>query len=163
MLGTTPEMLPMVQRYRLPMKGNRSRTLIVLKPDALEKNLIGEILRRIEAAGLEIARIETVDADRELIEAHYHEKRDEDWYPALVDWMTDTVIAGIVEGENVTKRMRQLAGDTKPASARPGTIRGDLSNDSYEKADAEDRPLHNVIHASEPGEAEEEIALWFGE
>ncbi|WP_226007852.1 nucleoside-diphosphate kinase [Natrinema salinisoli] len=145
------------------MATQRNRTLIILKPDAVKRNIIGTVLAEIESAGLELARLKTVDADRELIKVHYREKQDEDFYDALVDWMTDLVIVGIIEGENAAERMKQLVGDTEPASAAPGTIRGKYSDDSYSRADAEDRPLHNVIHASEPGEAEEEIALWFGE
>ena len=139
------------------------RTLIILKPDALQRGLIGEILRRIEQDGLTIHRIETVDADRNLIETHYQEHEDKNWYPALVNWMTNTVIAGIVEGDNAAERMRNLAGDTEPASAEPGTIRGDLGQDSYEQADSEGRPLHNLIHAAEPEAAADELALWFNE
>lgn len=145
------------------MNGNRSRTLIILKPDALERGLIGEILRRIEAEEFRISRLKTVDADRELIEAHYHEKRDEDFFDALVDWMTDTVIAGIVEGPDAVKQVDGLAGDTEPDEADAGTIRGELADDSYAEADAEGRALRNLIHTADPGDAEEEIALWFGD
>lgn len=145
------------------MNGNRSRTLIILKPDALERGLIGEILQRIEEEEFRISRLKTVDADRALIEAHYHEKQDEDFFDALVDWMADTVIAGIVEGPNAVEAVDQLAGATEPESAAAGTIRGDLADDSYAEADAEGRALHNLIHTAEPADAEEEIVLWFNE
>lgn len=143
------------------MTDSQDRTLILLKPDALERDLVGEILRRIEAAGMTIERLETVDADRSLIEAHYADHSEKDWYPALVDWMTDRVIAGVVTGDGAARRMRALAGDTEPASANPGTIRGDLGDDSYDRADSEGRALQNLVHAAEPEAAEEELALWF--
>jgi len=136
------------------------QALIVLKSDALDRDLEDEILSRIQDAGLEIVRLETVDADRELIAEHYREHQGKAFYPPLVDYMTDTVLAGIVEGDDAAARMRELAGDTEPVSADAGTIRGDLGDDSYEQADAEDRALRNLVHASEPGAAERELALW---
>lgn len=141
------------------MNGNRSRTLIILKPDTLKEGLVGEILRRIEEEEFRISRLKTVDADRDLIEAHYHEKQDEDFFDALVDWMADTVIAGIVEGPNAVEAVDRLAGDTEPDEADAGTIRGELADDSYAEADAEGRALRNLIHTRDPGAAEGEIAL----
>jgi nucleoside-diphosphate kinase len=143
------------------MIGTQDRTLIVLKPDALERDLVDKILSRIEDEGLEIARIEDVNADRDLIKEHYEDHQNDYYYEPLVDWMSDQVIAGIVEGDDAAQRMRDLAGDTEPVSAEPGTIRGDLGHDSYAAADSEDRALHNLIHTAEPGDAEDELALWF--
>ena len=139
------------------------RTLIILKPDALQRNLIGEILHRIEQEGLTIHRLETVDADRELVETHYREHREEDYFEPLVEYMTGRVIAGIVEGDNAARRVRALAGHTEPDSAETGTIRGDLASDSFEAADREGRAVQNLIHAAEPDDAADELALWFNE
>lgn len=138
------------------------QTLTVLKPDALQRGLVGAVLQQIEQDGLRIRRLETVDADRELIEAHYAEHEGKAFYEPLIDFMTDRVISGIVEGENAAEQVRALAGATEPVSAEPGTIRGDLGSDSYEQADSAGRALQNLIHAAEPDKAERELALWFG-
>jgi nucleoside-diphosphate kinase len=138
------------------------QTLILLKPDAIERGLVGTIISRIEATDLTISQLTTVDPDQELLADHYEEHQDEDFYEDLLDYMDDTIIAGTVEGPAAVATVRKLLGDTEPATAPPGTIRGDLSHDSYERADEEERAVHNLIHASASlKEATQEIALWF--
>lgn len=138
-------------------------TLVLLKPDARQRNLVGEVLHRIEEEGLELDTIRTVQPTEELLADHYQEHTGEDFYPGLVEYMMEDpgVVAVKVTGDDAVQRMRNLAGDTEPASAEEGTIRGELGTDSYEQADAEGRGLHNLVHASEPGEARRELSLWF--
>jgi len=139
------------------------QTLILLKPDTVQHNLIGDVLARFETNGFEIDRIRTVEPSTELLHQHYDEHVDEDYFPGLLEYMQeDRVIACIMTRDNAVTKARSLIGDTEPASADEGTIRGDLGDDSYDRADAEDRGLRNLVHASENVEAaEREIALWF--
>ncbi len=140
-------------------------TLILLKPDARQRNLVGQILHRIEDEGLHLDTIRTVEPTEELLADHYQEHTEKDFYPGLVDYMLEDpgVVAVKVTGTDVVTKMRSLAGDTEPATADDGTIRGDLGTDSYEQADQEDRGLRNLVHASEPGEAQRELHLWFSD
>lgn len=138
------------------------QTLILLKPDAIDRGLVGHIISRIETTDLTIIRLATVNPDRDLLATHYAEHEDEDFYEDLLDYMNDTVIAGLVEGSAAVTTVRKLISDTEPAAAAPGTIRGNLGHDTYETADEEDRAVHNLIHASaNPNEAQREIQLWF--
>jgi len=139
------------------------QTLILLKPDAVQRNLIGQILARFEAEGFAINQIRTVEPSTDLLHHHYKEHLDEDFFPGLVKYMQeDHVIACTMTRDNAVPAARDLIGDTEPAAADEGTIRGDLGDDSYEQADDEDRGLHN--HASEDHDAaEREIELWFGD
>lgn len=139
------------------------QTLILLKPDTVQRNLIGQILARFEAEGFAIDQIKTVEPSTELLHHHYDEHVEEEFFPGLVEYMQeDRVIACIMTQDNAVTKARSLIGDTEPAAADDGTIRGDLGEDSYEQADAEDRGLRNLVHASEDAEAaEREIKLWF--
>jgi len=141
------------------------QTLILLKPDTVQRNLIGQILARFEAEGFAIDQIRTVEPSTELLHHHYEEHVDEDYFAGLLAYMQeDRVIACIMTRDNAVSAARDLIGDTEPAAADEGTIRGDLGEDSYEQADAEDRGLRNLVHASEDVEAaEREIALWFSD
>jgi len=140
-------------------------TLVLLKPDARQRNLVGEVLGRIEDEGFSLDAVRTVEPTADLLAEHYREHVDAEFYDGLVEYMREPpgVVAVAVSGENAADRIRDLAGDTEPASADPGTIRGDLGDDSYDRADAEGRGLRNLVHASEPDEAERELELWFGE
>lgn len=140
------------------------RALLLVKPDAVERDLTGEVLHRVEEAGLSIEQLRTTTPSRALVEKHYEEHQEEDFYQPLVDYIAESrVHAAIVSGETAASRLRSVAGETEPASADEGTIRGDLGDDSYEAADQEERALRNLIHASEPGDAKEELQLWFPE
>lgn len=138
------------------------QTLILLKPDAIDRGLIGSIISRIEATNLTIARLATAQPDQELLAKHYEEHRDEHFYEDILEYMDATIIACIVEGPAAVDTIRKLVGDTEPATAAPGTIRGDLGHDTYDLADEEERAIHNLIHASTSAdEAAQEIPLWF--
>lgn len=137
-------------------------TLLIMKPDAVNQDLTGEILRRVEAAGLSIHQLKTTTPSEATVADHYEEHQGEDYYPGLIDYLADNrVHAAIITGEDAASQMRTLVGDTEPDTANPGTIRGDLATDSYEQADKENRALRNLVHASEPNAVDTEIPLWF--
>ena len=140
-------------------------TLILLKPDALRRGLIGEILRRFERAGLRIQDIRRVKLTAKQLELHYAELRSKNprAYDRNARYLADQYgVAVAMAGIRAIAKARLLTGPTEPASAPPGTIRGDYSSDTIAVADAEDRGLHNLIHAADSAEAAaRELALWF--
>ncbi len=129
------------------------RTLIILKPDAIQRGLIGTLIARIEQRGLRIAGLKMLWVSPELAERHYGEHRGKAFYEPLLRFITSApVVALVVEGPQAISVMRMLMGKTDARQADPGTIRGDfgLSN------------RHNLVHGSDsPESAEREIALWF--
>ncbi|CAB0562195.1 nucleoside-diphosphate kinase [Corynebacterium diphtheriae] len=130
------------------------RTLILIKPDGVERGLIGEIIARIERKGLKISALDLRVADRETAEKHYAEHADKPFFGELVNFITSApLIAGVVEGPRAIEAWRQLAGGTDPvAKAAPGTIRGDFALEVST----------NVVHGSDsPESAEREISIWF--
>lgn len=141
------------------------RTFIAFKPDAVQRGIMGEIMHRFERAGLRVAGLKMLQATDELLEEHYSEHVDKDFYEGLRDFMKDgPIVVGVLEGVNAIENVRKLVGETEPKSALPGTIRGDFTHMSYEHADSTGVAVKNVIHASaEPDEAEEEISIWFDE
>lgn len=133
------------------------RTLILVKPDGVERGLTGEILRRVEAKGYRIAELKQLNASTEQLAAHYAEHEGKPFYQPLVDFMlSGPVVAAILEGDRVIEGFRCLAGTTDPTTAVPGTIRGDLGRDWGEKVQK------NLVHGSDSVEsAEREIGIWF--
>ena len=133
------------------------RILILIKPDAVKRRLIGEILRRIEAKGYDIIALDRLRATPELLAEHYAEHVDRPFYPSIVEYMTSgPLVAAIVEGHRVVEGLRSLIGATEPTTAVPGTIRGDLGRDWGTSA------MENLVHGSDsPESAEREIAIWF--
>ncbi|MBK9139220.1 MAG: nucleoside-diphosphate kinase [Verrucomicrobia bacterium] len=140
-------------------------TLVLLKPDALERGLCGEILRRFEAAGLRIGGVRWVRFDVPLLNRHYAELRAK--HPAVFArarrfFIGKPVMAVRISGVNAIAKVRALTGPTDCLTAPAGTIRGDLSSDSVATADAADRSVQNLIHASDsPASARRELRLWF--
>ncbi len=132
-------------------------TLVLVKPDGVARNLIGEIIGRIEAKGYVVAEIKTLTASRELLVAHYAEHEGKPFFEPLVEFMgSGRVVAMRVEGNRVIEGFRSLAGATDPTVAAPGTIRGDLGRDWGLKVQ------QNLVHGSESAEsAARELALWF--
>ena len=128
-------------------------TLLIVKPDAVRRGLIGEILRRVEAKGLRIAELRLMHIDRDLAEEHYGEHRDKPFFGELVDFITSgDVIVARVEGEQAVPVLRSIMGPTDPAAAPPGTIRGDYGTIITE----------NLVHGSDsPESAERELKLFF--
>jgi len=139
-----------------------SRTLVLLKPDAVERDLIGRILGRFEA-NFAITALELRYPERDHIESHYAEHEDKPFFEPLVAYLTDSpVVAAVLSGENAVSRTREIVGETDPAAAEDGTIRGDFGVDSMDKADNEGRALRNLVHASaNPEDASRELSLWF--
>ena len=131
------------------------RTLILIKPDAVQRRLAGEILARIEGRGFDVRAGKLVTASRELGERHYAEHREKPFFGELVDFIASgPTWALVVEGEGAIATMRKTIGATDPRNAEPGTIRGDLAMSMPD----------NLVHGSDsPESAEREVALWFPE
>jgi nucleoside-diphosphate kinase len=132
-------------------------TLVLIKPDGVERNLIGEILRRIEAKGSEVVDMRMVTPGRELLVEHYAEHEGKPFFEPLVEFMSSgPVVAARVRGHRVIEGFRALAGATDPTTAAPGSIRGDLGRDWGAKVQK------NLVHGSDsPESAARELALWF--
>jgi nucleoside-diphosphate kinase len=132
-------------------------TLVLIKPDGVARNLIGEIIRRIEAKGYQIVDLRMVQADEELLAQHYEEHKGKPFYPPLVEFMQNGPLVAIrVAGHRVIEGFRSLAGTTDPTTAAPGTIRGDLARDWGLAVQ------QNLVHGSDSVEsAQRELALWF--
>lgn len=133
------------------------QTLVLIKPDGVKRNLIGEIISRIETKGYTVVDMKKFTPSRELLAAHYAEHEGKPFYEPLVDFMASgDVVALCVEGNRVIEGFRALAGATDPTVALPGTIRGDLGRDWGLKVQ------QNLVHGSDSEEsASREIALWF--
>jgi nucleoside-diphosphate kinase len=129
------------------------RTLVLIKPDAMQRGLAGEILSRFEQRGLEMRAAKLVHVDRELAERHYAEHREKPFFGELTDFITSApTLALVLEGEAAIGVVRTTIGATNPTNADPGTIRGDLAL----------AMPNNLVHGSDSAEsAEREIALWF--
>ncbi|MER2136042.1 MAG: nucleoside-diphosphate kinase [Arthrobacter sp.] len=134
------------------------RTLVLIKPDGVKRNLTGAILARIEAKGYTLAELKKMDATRELLEEHYAEHVGKPFYEPLVEFMlSGPIVAAVFEGQRVIEGFRSLAGATEPTTAAPGTIRGDFGRDWGTKVQ------QNLVHGSDsPESAEREIGIWFG-
>jgi nucleoside-diphosphate kinase len=167
------------------------QTLVLLKPDAVQRGIVGEIITRFERCGLKIVAMKMVYADKEIAGQHY--ANDEAWLKSvgektlasyakkgikldrtalehgqlvrsqLMDYISSSpIIALVLEGHNAVLHVRKIVGSTAPADAAPGTIRGDYSFETYAMADSLERPIKNLIHASGAvDEAKREIAIWF--
>ena len=130
------------------------RTLVLIKPDGVQRRLVGEIISRIEAKGLTVAALELKNVDDELARAHYAEHDGKPFFGSLLAFITSgPVVAAILEGPRAVAAFRQLAGGTDPVEkAVPGTIRGDLGLETQ----------YNLVHGSDSAEsAAREIELWF--
>ena len=139
------------------------RTFVAIKPDGVERGIIGEIITRFEKAGLKIAAMKFVWVDKEFARKHYAEHVDKPFYPGLEAMITmGPVVAMVLEGVEAIALVRKLVGPTEPKTAPPGTIRGDFAHVSYGHADEHNIGVKNVIHASaNKKDAEKEIELWF--
>ncbi len=143
------------------------RTLILIKPDGVQRGLAGKILQRFEDAGLKIVAMKMKWASREFALKHYTDdiskRRGEHVRKALIEYITEgPVVAAVLEGVQAVDVVRKIAGDTESRTALPGTIRGDFTHQSFAYSDLKKKSLKNVIHSS--GNAKEagyEIRLWF--
>ncbi len=141
------------------------RTLVLLKPDAVQRGHMGEIISRFEKVGLKMVAMKLVWADKEFAKRHYAEHVGKKFYPGLEALITlGPVLAMAVEGIDAIETVRKLVGPTEPKSAPPGTIRGDFAHVSYGYADAKGISIKNLIHASaNEADAKKELALWFND
>ena len=169
----------------------KEKTLVLIKPDAVQRALVGEILSRFERTGLKVIAMKMVYASKELAGKHYAD--DDEWLKSvgdkaskaaqergeklketpiqfgkkirrqLMDYISmSPVVAFVLEGHNAVATVRKIVGPTSPEHANPGTIRGDYSHETYVMADTKGRPIQNLIHASgNVQEAAREIPIWF--
>ena len=130
------------------------RTFLMVKPDGVERRLVGEIIRRFENKGFTLAGLKMLTPTREMAEAHYAVHRGKPFFEGVVGFISSgPVVAMVWEGEDVVALARRVIGATKPADSTPGTIRGDYAN-AIEQ---------NLIHGSDSVEnAQTEIGIWFG-
>jgi nucleoside-diphosphate kinase len=130
------------------------RTLVLVKPDAVQRLLTGRIIGRFEERGLKVVGLKLVQVDRGLAERHYAIHREKPFFRGLVDFITSSpLVAMVLEGPNAIAVVRMMVGATRPHEAAPGTIRGDYALETAQ----------NLVHASDgPETAASEIALWFG-
>lgn len=153
------------------MNKNVEQTLILFKPDAVQRALVGEILTRFERVGLRIVGTKMLAPGRDHYEAHYEEigklktRAGDNIFNITLDMMDQgPVIAMVLEGVEAVALVRKLVGSTEPKSSAPGTIRGDYSHMSYGYADEEGKGIPNLIHASgDSAEAKQEVAHWFSD
>ena len=167
-----------------------ARSLVLLKPDAVKRNLIGEIIKRFEDRGLKVIAMELMTADKPILVKHYNldnydyvltlghvdpsgmsvqEKKDRyDKNLKILEAVQDYVASGpivkmvLAGGDDAVALIREIVGKTDPSKADKGSIRGDLGEDSFAEADKEGRSVFNLVHASgNDGEAKAEINLWF--
>ena len=150
---------------------NIQRTLVLFKPDTVQRGLVGEILTRFERVGLKIVATKMIAPTKEHYHKHYEEigqmitRRGEHAFDVTLEMMIQgPVIAMVFEGVEAVALVRKLVGGTEPKSADPGTIRGDFSHMSFGYADTKNKGIPNLIHASgDPEEAEKEIGHWFSD
>ena len=131
------------------------RTFVMVKPDGVQRNLVGEVIRRLETKGFTLVGLKMMQVSRELAEKHYDVHKEKPFFNSLVEFIISApVVATVWEGEGVIAAARKIIGATNPLSAEPGTIRGDYGVSIG----------RNLIHGSDAAEtAKQEIALWFGE
>ena len=129
------------------------RSLVLVKPDGVQRLLTGRILARFEERGLRIVGLKLVQVDRELAERHYAVHREKPFFPGLVTFITSSpLVAMALEGPNAIAMVRSMVGATRPHEAAPGTIRGDFAVETAQ----------NLVHASDgPETAQSELELWF--
>ncbi|XP_006103733.1 nucleoside diphosphate kinase, mitochondrial [Myotis lucifugus] len=131
----------------------RERTLVAVKPDGVQRRLVGDVIRRFERRGFKLVGMKMIQAPESILAEHYHDLQRKPFYPALISYMSSgPVVAMVWEGPNVVCTSRAMIGHTDSAEAAPGTIRGDFSF----------HISRNIIHASDSVEgAQREIQLWF--
>lgn len=145
------------------------RTLVLVKPDGVQRGLVGEIISRFEKAGLKIAAMKMQWIDEDFAKKHYTEdiaeRRGEKVREALLKLIVSgPVVAFVLEGIGAIGIVRKMVGETEPKSALPGTIRGDYAHVSFGYADKAEQAIRNIVHASgDEKDAKAEIPLWFSE
>jgi nucleoside-diphosphate kinase len=141
------------------------RTLVLVKPDGVQRGLIGDIISRFEQRGLKIVGMKMVWIDEKFSKKHYAAHVGKNMYPLLEKFITSApVVAMAVEGIHAVELVRKVVGSTEPKTAPIGTIRGDYAHVSYDYADEKQISVKNLVHASgNKEEADQEVGLWFSE
>jgi nucleoside-diphosphate kinase len=141
------------------------QTLVLIKPDAVQRGLIGEIVSRFEKVGLKMIGAKMVWADKDMSKKHYSAHTEKPFYPGLEEMITEgPVLAMVLEGLHAVELVRKMVGETEPRKSQPGTIRGDYAHMSYAQADKTGKAVKNLIHASgDLDDAQKEVSLWFSE
>ncbi|XP_068610321.1 nucleoside diphosphate kinase B-like [Brachionichthys hirsutus] len=135
------------------MSAQTERTFIAIKPDGVQRGLVGEIIKRFEMKGFKMVAMKMLCATKEHLEKHYEDLKKKPFFPSLIKYMSSgPVVAMVWEGLGVVKTGRVMLGETNPADSKPGTIRGDFCIDVG----------RNIVHGSDSvASANKEIALWF--
>lgn len=144
------------------------RTLVLLKPDAVARGLVGRLIQRFEDAGLKVVGMKLRQMDAEFTRQHYHdiaERHGQSVYDVLAAFIQQgPVVAMVLEGAEAVATVRRIVGPTYPDQAPPGTIRGDFAHHSKAYTEAQHKAVANLVHASgDPDEAKYEVDLWFDE
>jgi nucleoside-diphosphate kinase len=145
------------------------KTLVIFKPDAVQRSIVGEIFTRFERVGFKIVAIKMLEPEYDHYYQHYEgigtlksRKGDEIFESQLASMQEGPIIAMVLEGVDAVETVRKMVGSTEPKSALPGTIRGDYAHVSYGAASSVGKGVGNIVHASaDQDEAEKEIAHWF--
>ncbi|XP_070617209.1 nucleoside diphosphate kinase 3 [Erythrolamprus reginae] len=139
--------------FQTAFTGVNERTFLAIKPDGVQRHLVGEIIRRFEKKGFKLVAMKLMQASEELLKEHYFSLRERPFFSRLVKFMSSgPIVAMVWQGQEVVKTARMMIGETNPADSKPGTIRGDFCIEVDK----------NVIHGSDSVEtAQREIALWF--
>jgi nucleoside-diphosphate kinase len=147
--------LGFVTIYDSILRGSMERTFLMIKPDGVQRNLVGEIIRRFETKGFTLVGLKMMQVSRELAEKHYAVHKERPFFRSLVDFITSSpVVAMVWQGEGVIVSARKIIGATNPLNAEPGTIRGDFGISVG----------RNLIHGSDgPDTAKDEVSLWFSD
>ena len=141
------------------------RTFVMIKPDGVQRGIIGELITRFEKVGLKLVGMKFVHVDADFSKKHYSDLTEKPFYPGLEELLVSgPVVAMVWEGAQAISLVRKMVGATEPAGSAPGTIRGDYAHMNYARADGKGIALPNLIHASDsPEGAQKEVALWFSE
>ncbi|MFW6285708.1 MAG: nucleoside-diphosphate kinase [Nanoarchaeota archaeon] len=141
------------------------RTFVAIKPDGVQRGIVGDVISRFEKIGLKIIGMKLIHVDPNFAKKHYSDHLEKPFYSLLEKYITSgPVIAIVLEGVNAIDIVRKMVGATAPSKANPGTIRGDYAHMNYARGDNHDLGIVNIIHASDVQEnAEKEIHLWFSE
>ena len=141
------------------------KTFIMIKPDGIQRGIVGEIITRFEKVGMKIVGMKFIHINRDFAKKHYSDHISKEFYKVLEDFIgSGPVLAIVLEGAKAIEIVRKMVGKTEPAGAVSGTIRGDYAHMNYARADGIGVALPNLIHASDTTEnAKKEISLWFSE
>ncbi len=139
------------------------KTFVMIKPDGVQRQIVGEIISRFEKTGLKLIGMKFIHVDADFSKKHYLEHVEKPFYKGLEDLLVSgPVLAMVWEGANAIALVRKMVGSTAPSEAAPGTIRGDYAHMNYARADQKKIGVPNLIHASDSSKnAESEISLWF--